>query len=216
MKDFFENYITSVFKILFKKIRKPLVSCCKKQQKNKFIRATKPSKKQKKIPKEKINVVKIIKKPLLSDAMELKPIRFHLDIEDYALNQVLWAGFMSKKLILKVTSMKLTTNNKGNNKGSNGFIHEKNEEKPNKNLRKYYKNRYQLFSRFDEGVKLDDEAWFSTTPELIAEYVAKRLGSGVILDAFCGVGGNTIQVFFFFFMRRFPYFTNKFHARIVR
>ena len=197
MKDFFENYIASTFKILFKKIRKPLNSCCRKQLKNRFITPTKQSKKPKKTPKEKVISVKIMKKPLLTDAMELKPIRFHLDIEDYALNQVLWAGFAKKKLILKVTSMKLTTNNKGNNKGNNGFSHEKNEEKLNRNLRKYYKNRYQLFSRFDEGAKLDEEAWFSTTPELIAEYLAKRLGSGVILDAFCGVGGNTIQVFFF-------------------
>ena len=51
-----------------------------------------------------------------------------------------------------------------------------------------------LFSKYDAGIKLDDEAWFSTTPEIIAEYVAKRIGGGVILDGFCGVGGNTIQV----------------------
>ena len=41
------------------------------------------------------------------------------------------------------------------------------------------------------------EGWFSVTPEKIAEHIAGRvsqsLESGTIVDAFCGVGGNTIQ-----------------------
>ncbi|XP_061294755.1 trimethylguanosine synthase isoform X2 [Bos javanicus] len=64
-------------------------------------------------------------------------------------------------------------------------------------LVKYWAQRYRLFSRFDDGIKLDREGWFSVTPEKIAEHIAGRvsqsLESGTIVDAFCGVGGNTIQ-----------------------
>ena len=60
-------------------------------------------------------------------------------------------------------------------------------------LRKYWHQRYRLFSRFDEGVRLDREGWFSVTPERIAQHIAERCRSDVIVDAFCGVGGNAIQ-----------------------
>ena len=110
---------------------------------------------------------------------------------------------------------------------------------------KYWAQRRRLFSRFDQGIQLDGEGWFSVTPEIIAEYVAEQFcmlipgilrmrqniighlhlpagqmhtagmpsqrpqGQGiisslvqntqpsvppgvVILDAFCGCGGNSI------------------------
>uniref|UniRef100_A0A7S2ZQP8 Trimethylguanosine synthase n=1 Tax=Rhodosorus marinus TaxID=101924 RepID=A0A7S2ZQP8_9RHOD len=60
-------------------------------------------------------------------------------------------------------------------------------------LEKYYWQRYRLFSRYDEGVLLDDESWFSVTPEKIAEHIADRLSCDVVVDAFAGAGGNTIQ-----------------------
>ncbi|XP_041660026.1 trimethylguanosine synthase isoform X2 [Cheilinus undulatus] len=65
-------------------------------------------------------------------------------------------------------------------------------------LAKYWAQRYRLFSRFDEGIKLDREGWFSVTPERIAEHIALRVehsfpDSHLIIDAFCGVGGNAIQ-----------------------
>lgn len=41
------------------------------------------------------------------------------------------------------------------------------------------------------------EGWFSVTPERIAEHIALRVQASfqceLIIDAFCGVGGNTIQ-----------------------
>ncbi|KAK1268993.1 hypothetical protein QJS04_geneDACA022849 [Acorus gramineus] len=59
---------------------------------------------------------------------------------------------------------------------------------------KYYHQRYSLFSRYDEGIEMDDEGWFSVTPEAIAATHAERVsGSAVVVDGFCGVGGNTIQ-----------------------
>jgi trimethylguanosine synthase len=40
---------------------------------------------------------------------------------------------------------------------------------------------------------LDDTGWFSITPQPIAAHIAERCSSDVIIDAFCGVGGNTIE-----------------------
>uniref|UniRef100_A0A087X6T2 Trimethylguanosine synthase n=1 Tax=Poecilia formosa TaxID=48698 RepID=A0A087X6T2_POEFO len=65
-------------------------------------------------------------------------------------------------------------------------------------LAKYWAQRYRLFSRYDEGIRLDREGWFSVTPEKIAEHIALRVeqsfaDSQVVIDAFCGVGGNAIQ-----------------------
>ena len=64
---------------------------------------------------------------------------------------------------------------------------------PDKSLAKYWHQRYRLFSRYDEGIKMDDEAWFSVTPERIAKHIAHRCRCDLIVDAFCGVGGNSIQ-----------------------
>ncbi|KAL3284721.1 hypothetical protein HHI36_018867 [Cryptolaemus montrouzieri] len=60
-------------------------------------------------------------------------------------------------------------------------------------LKKYWMRRFSLFSRFDEGVKLDKESWYSVTPEIVAKHTAQRCKTDVIIDAFCGAGGNTIQ-----------------------
>lgn len=71
---------------------------------------------------------------------------------------------------------------------------------------KYWAQRRRLFSRFDEGIMLDSEGWYSVTPEVIADHVAKTVGQMsqsmvklshpyegiVVLDAFCGCGGNAI------------------------
>lgn len=58
---------------------------------------------------------------------------------------------------------------------------------------KYWCKRFSLFSLFDLGIKLDRESWFSVTPEKVAIYTAARCQCDVIVDAFCGAGGNTIQ-----------------------
>lgn len=48
---------------------------------------------------------------------------------------------------------------------------------------KYYAQRYRLFSRFDEGITLDREGWFSATPEDIAAHTAERCRSVQTNDA---------------------------------
>ncbi|PQQ15599.1 uncharacterized protein Pyn_28992 [Prunus yedoensis var. nudiflora] len=58
---------------------------------------------------------------------------------------------------------------------------------------KYWCQRYLLFSRYDDGIKMDEEGWFSVTPEPLARHHAERCGCGIIIDCFTGVGGNSIQ-----------------------
>jgi len=40
---------------------------------------------------------------------------------------------------------------------------------------KYWVQRRRLFSKFDQGIQLDPEGWYSVTPEIIADHVASRL-----------------------------------------
>ncbi|KAI3758933.1 hypothetical protein L6452_06506 [Arctium lappa] len=60
-------------------------------------------------------------------------------------------------------------------------------------ISKYWCQRYVLFSKYDDGIQMDEEGWFSVTPECIAKHHAFRCGSGAIVDCFTGVGGNAIQ-----------------------
>jgi trimethylguanosine synthase len=76
-------------------------------------------------------------------------------------------------------------------------------------LAKYWAQRRRLFRLFDHGIELDETGWFSVTPEQIADHTARRVldlfqmqlpetadqqnaPPIVILDAFCGCGGNAI------------------------
>ncbi|XP_058054972.1 uncharacterized protein LOC131206438 [Anopheles bellator] len=65
-----------------------------------------------------------------------------------------------------------------------------------KSLLKYWYKRFSLFSLFDAGIRLDRESWFSVTPEKVAAHTAERCRSDLIVDAFCGCGGNSIQFAF--------------------
>ncbi|VDM24580.1 unnamed protein product [Toxocara canis] len=63
-------------------------------------------------------------------------------------------------------------------------------------IKKYLYQRFRLFSRFNEGVLMDREGWFSVTPERVAQHIADRVvrrEGAVIVDSFTGVGGNAIQ-----------------------
>lgn len=73
-------------------------------------------------------------------------------------------------------------------------------EKPKtKDIKKFYKKRYYLFSKFDRGIKLDEESWYSVTPETIAKHTAQRVCDvfgdecSNVMDGCCGCGGNLIQ-----------------------
>ena len=55
-----------------------------------------------------------------------------------------------------------------------------------------FSQRERYFSLYSKGCLLDEEGWYSVTPEGIADQIAERCRCDVILDAFCGVGGNAI------------------------
>jgi trimethylguanosine synthase len=62
---------------------------------------------------------------------------------------------------------------------------------------KFWSQRRRLFTRFDEGIQLDKESWYSVTPEAIANHIAASMVANeqenvTILDMFCGCGGNAI------------------------
>lgn len=60
--------------------------------------------------------------------------------------------------------------------------------------RKYWYQRFRIFSRLEEGVAMDEESWFDVTPERIAQHHAGRLAGMLALDPFCGVGGSAVQL----------------------
>ena len=58
---------------------------------------------------------------------------------------------------------------------------------------KYWNQRYSIFSKFDDGILLDEESWYSVTHECIAKCIADRLKGYKVMDGFAGAGGNIIQ-----------------------
>ncbi|SCU95474.1 LAME_0F12288g1_1 [Lachancea meyersii CBS 8951] len=64
---------------------------------------------------------------------------------------------------------------------------------------KYWKTRHRLFSRMQtKDLYMTRELWFSVTPESLAKFAARFIKSclpdaQVVLDVYCGGGGNTIQ-----------------------
>lgn len=51
-----------------------------------------------------------------------------------------------------------------------------------------------MFAEYDElPLLLDHTGWFSVTPQPIAQHIAERCRCDVIVDAFCGIGGNAIE-----------------------
>ncbi|KAH7328789.1 RNA cap guanine-N2 methyltransferase-domain-containing protein [Stachybotrys elegans] len=64
-------------------------------------------------------------------------------------------------------------------------------------IQKYFAQRYSIFSLYDDGVCMTDDAWFGVTPEPIANQVAYDMFSNddsktTIIDVFAGAGGNSI------------------------
>ncbi|KFY28241.1 hypothetical protein V493_03031 [Pseudogymnoascus sp. VKM F-4281 (FW-2241)] len=65
-------------------------------------------------------------------------------------------------------------------------------------VQKYWHQRYSIFSLYDEGVYMTDDAWFGITPEPVAIQVASDMATSIdpskttIVDIFAGAGGNSI------------------------
>ncbi|OAA64811.1 Kelch-type beta propeller [Cordyceps fumosorosea ARSEF 2679] len=64
-------------------------------------------------------------------------------------------------------------------------------------IQKYFSQRYSIFSYYDDGICMTDDAWFGVTPEPVAKKIAEEMQSSpkknrILIDLFCGAGGNTI------------------------
>ncbi|KAL2785223.1 RNA cap guanine-N2 methyltransferase-domain-containing protein [Aspergillus keveii] len=65
-------------------------------------------------------------------------------------------------------------------------------------IQNYWSQRYDLFSKYDEGVWLTDDAWFGVTPEPVATKIADHIARAapadrkILVDTFAGAGGNSI------------------------
>ncbi|CAE7084907.1 unnamed protein product [Rhizoctonia solani] len=75
---------------------------------------------------------------------------------------------------------------------ANATLHYKNQKSVPQHLKKYFAQRHRFFSLYDDGCLLDEEGWYSVTPERIALQIAERCRCDTVIDAFCGVGGNAI------------------------
>ncbi|KAI1344996.1 RNA cap guanine-N2 methyltransferase-domain-containing protein [Xylariaceae sp. FL0016] len=67
-------------------------------------------------------------------------------------------------------------------------------------LQKYWQQRNTIFSYYDEGIYMTQDAWYGVTPEPVAIRIAEdlasiiSLGKRTVIDAFAGVGGNAISL----------------------
>lgn len=59
-------------------------------------------------------------------------------------------------------------------------------------LQKYWDRRYLFFSKFDDGIQIDQEGLYSVTPEDVGLRQAELMQGATVLDGFGGVGGSAI------------------------
>ncbi|MBS1889928.1 MAG: hypothetical protein JST59_01430 [Actinobacteria bacterium] len=69
----------------------------------------------------------------------------------------------------------------------------------NRNIRKYFIKRFFLFEKFDDGILLDEESWYSVVAEPISKWLKNRLLESKIhlnsiLEPFVGVGGIAVHL----------------------
>ncbi|KAF0771905.1 Uncharacterized protein FWK35_00003162 [Aphis craccivora] len=88
------------------------------------------------------------------------------------------------------TTQKNTSSNQMNHSVKQTHHFFKNQQIPIK----YWAMRHMLFSKFDSGIQLDLESFYSVCPEPLSYHIAKRCKNNVVLDPFCGAGGSIIQL----------------------
>lgn len=81
----------------------------------------------------------------------------------------------------------------GNESFSGSIVDIEDPKKPDEVTHQQWRTRYEVFSRFDDDLKVEPEDWEHAVPERIAKHMAKRCRGGVVLDAACGAGECTIQ-----------------------
>ncbi|CAN6907796.1 unnamed protein product, partial [Brassica oleracea] len=91
------------------------------------------------------------------------------------------------------TSLTLASDKRSMTIDDQSHLKKEAENSTNPKINRYWIQRYDLFSRYDEGIQIDEEGWYSVTHEEIAIKHAERCRGKVVIDCFAGVGGNTIQ-----------------------
>ncbi|ETN39169.1 uncharacterized protein HMPREF1541_05392 [Cyphellophora europaea CBS 101466] len=82
----------------------------------------------------------------------------------------------------------------------NGVHHYQNLEDVPWDIQKYWHQGYSIFSKYDDGIWMTDDAWFGVTHESVAIKIANHVAKAapqdraIVVDPFCGVGGNTIAL----------------------
>ncbi|KAH6709571.1 RNA cap guanine-N2 methyltransferase-domain-containing protein [Leptodontidium sp. 2 PMI_412] len=65
-------------------------------------------------------------------------------------------------------------------------------------IQKYWQQRFSIWSLYNEGIYMTDDAWFGVTPEPVANKVAEDFAAlipetkTILIDMFAGAGGNVI------------------------
>ncbi|KAF7258414.1 hypothetical protein EG68_04745 [Paragonimus skrjabini miyazakii] len=100
---------------------------------------------------------------------------------------------------------KPTPSNQHCSNGSQSSEHHLAEFESDPTLAKYWSQRFRLFSRFNDGIQVDRDGFFSATPEAIAAHQARRIHCALVtepmtaedftvVDACSGTGVNSIQL----------------------
>lgn len=160
----------------------------------------KAKRRAKELEEEKVEVNPDIKTP---PSREASPVTVQAarkyEYDRHPKNQFILFSKKTSPMLVYITTMNVKVNPKLYKKSKavlqNPFILEQYSEMraENSDLKKYFRRCCVLFSKFGDGIKLDYESWYSVTPEPIAKHIASRLAGHVILDGFCGAGGNVIQ-----------------------
>lgn len=114
---------------------------------------------------------------------ERKPV--HCPVLDYAAERVYLIGKGTDKVFAMIHHVNLTEDP--------GHLTDARPGNSECVPRKLWKRRLELFSKFDEGVKVDLNNWTECILERVAKVIAKRCKNGKVFDAFCGTGSNAIQ-----------------------
>ena len=141
-----------------------------------------------------------------SKKAEKKKVSCEECVKDYPINNLFFLANSNRTafLLAKITQKYLTIAEKEKS-GSSNPLPSSSTKSDQTGLKKdktcftprYYDNPINIFSLYDKGIKLDTDNWEKACPERLAKYIAKRARNShfhVILDAFCGIGGNAIQV----------------------
>jgi len=102
---------------------------------------------------------------------------------------------------IKSTNKKTNAQKRKNNQLSSSEKRAKFSSSEKKRIKIFKKRRESLFSKWSlieqAGIKIDGEMYYSITPEeyakRIAIYCKNKVDYTILIDGFCGVGGNLIQ-----------------------